>query len=290
MRSSFFSNSPIFPTMYCLLNGELIKTKDAVIPINDLAVLRGYGIFDFFRLSSGIPLFIDDHLERFYSSASQVRLEVGYTKQDLKTQILELISRNQMPVSGIRMVLTGGTGTGGYKIGKPNLIITQEHIHFPSEEMFKNGVKLITYEYLRELPHVKTINYMTGIWLQEEIARQGAFDVLYLHKGQVHELTRSNIFIINAQNEIITPNDQILHGVTRKQVIKSIQGKYRVTLRSISLEELYTAKEVFLTGTTKKVLPIRQIDEQVYGEPGDVTREVMRLFDQVEEKKARNTS
>lgn len=274
--------------MYCLLNGELVKTKEAVIPINDLAVLRGYGIFDFFRLSAGVPLFIDDHLERFYMSASHVRLEVGWAKSDLKTQLLELITQNQMPVSGIRMVLTGGTGEGGYKIGKPNLIVTQEPIHFPSADMFHNGVKLITYEYLREIPHVKTINYMTGIWLQEEITRQGAFDVLYLHKGYVHELTRSNLFIVNAQKELVTPSERILHGVTRKQVIRAVSDHFTVIQRPIASEELPGAMEVFLTGTTKKVLPISQIDEHIYGKPGKVTLEVMRLFDEAERKFVRD--
>lgn len=247
-------------------------------------MLRGYGIFDFFRVSEGVPLFIDDHLDRFFSSAEQVRLPVGTERKVLKRQILDLISHNQMPVSGIRMVLTGGTGAGAYAIGKPNLIVTQEAIHFPSDRQFDSGVKLITHEYLRDIPQVKTINYMTGIWLQDQIATQGAFDVLYTQNGFVHELTRSNIFIVNANDELVTPNELILHGVTRKQVIKAVKDRYTVIERPLARQELFSATEVFLTGTTKKVLPIRQIDGHLFGGPGPITREVMRLFDEAETK------
>ena len=268
--------------MYCILNGKLIPVDQAFLPVNDLALLRGYGIFDFFRLTNGVPLFMDDHLSRFYHGAAKARLTVDFDQQTLKVQILELIGRNAMPVSGIRIVLTGGTGAGAYKIGKPNLIVTQEPIHFPTKDMYENGVKLITHDYLRDLPDVKTINYMTGIWMQSEIERQGAFDVLYVHLNSVHELTRSNLFIVGQDGAIRTPKDNVLLGITRKQVIQAIGETYQVAEQSFTIEDLYAAREVFLTGTTKKVLPIRQIDDTVYGEPGAVTREVMRRFEEVE--------
>lgn len=265
-----------------MVNGVLKRIEDASLPIDDLALLRGYGIFDFFRLSNGVPLFMDDHLDRFYYGAAKARLPVSQSKEELRSKILELISRNNMPVSGIRIVLTGGTGEGAYKIGKPNLVVTQEPIHFPTEEMYCKGIKLITHEYLRDLPQVKTINYMTGIWLQDEIQRQGAFDVLYYHKGIVHELTRSNLFMVRKDGAIQTPKENVLPGITRKHIIRAIQDNYPIDERSFSMGELYAAKEVFLTGTTKKVLPVRQIDDHLYGDPGEVTKDVMRMFEEVE--------
>ena len=192
-----------------------------------------------------------------------------------------MFEQNRMEVSGIRIVLTGGNGNGAYAVGKSNLIVTQEPISFPTDEMFAHGVKLITHEYLRDLPEVKTINYMTGIWLQQQIKESGAFDVLYIHKGEVHELTRSNIFIVNNEGELITPKEKVLHGVTRKRLINAIGN---VQQRNISVGELANAREVFITGTTKKVLPIHTIDQWTYQSAveGSKTSEVMKVLAQLE--------
>ncbi len=267
--------------MKCIFNDQLKDQKDVSLPIHDIALTRGYGIFDFFRLCDGVPLFINDHLDRFYRGAALARLTSPISQETLKELLYEMFEANQMPVSGVRIILTGGTGKGAYAIGESNLIVTQEPIIFPTDEMFANGVKLITHEYLRDVPEVKTINYMTGIWLQQRIEEQGAYDVLYINNGVVHELTRSNIFIVNSKRELITPQEQVLHGVTRKHLIREIGN---VQQRTITIEELASAKEVFITGTTKKVLPIHTIDQWKYhsAEGGSMTREVMKVFAQLE--------
>ena len=267
--------------MKCIFNGQLLDQEEVSFPIDDIALLRGYGIFDFFRLSAGIPLFMEDHLDRFYKGAELARLKSPVGREELKSLLFEMFEHNKMDVSGIRIVLTGGNGNGAYAVGKSNLIITQEPISFPTDEMFANGVKLITHEYLRDLPEVKTINYMTGIWLQNQIKENGAFDVLYIHKDEVHELTRSNIFIVNQDGDLITPKERVLHGVTRKRLINAIGD---VQQRNITIDELANAREVFITGTTKKVLPIHTIDEWNYqsAQEGSKTSEVMQVLAQLE--------
>ncbi len=267
--------------MKCIFNDRVREQSEVSLPIHDIALTRGYGVFDFFRLSGGVPLFIDDHLDRFYRGAALARLTSPVDKETLKGLLFEMFELNDQQVSGIRLILTGGTGNGAYAIGQPNLIVTQEPIVFPTDEMFARGVKLITHEYLRDLPKVKTINYMTGIWLQQQIIENGAYDVLYINKGVVHELTRSNIFIVNSTGELVTPEDHVLHGVTRKHLIGALGN---VQQRSITLNELAEAKEVFITGTTKKVLPIHTIDEWKYSsaEAGSRTGEIMKIFAKLE--------
>ncbi|MEP2772714.1 MAG: aminotransferase class IV [Fulvivirga sp.] len=270
--------------MFCLVNGHLQQTKDAVLSINDLAIMRGYGIFDFFRLSDGVPLFIDDHLDRFYHASERVRLKIPFTKNELKEHLYTLFDKNQMRVAGIRMILTGGYTPNGYDPGQPNLVITQEPITFPPAYKYENGIKLITHEYLRDLPEVKTINYMTGIFLQDKVQREGAYDVVYYYNDQVLELTRSNIFIVDEHNKIITPKNNILLGITRKNLLRAAKDKVSIIERPIALKELYNAKEAFLTGTTKRVLPITQMDDRTIGngKPGNVTRQMIELFEQYE--------
>lgn len=271
--------------MYCLVNGQISEVKHAAIGINDLALMRGYGIFDFFRLANGVPLFLDDHLDRFYKASQQVRLKVPFSKDELKQHLNHLFDKNQMPISGVRLILTGGITENGYDPGVPNLIITQEPITFPPTYKYENGVKLITHEYLRDLPDVKTINYMTGIYLQERVQRAGAYDVVYYHDNKVLELTRSNIFIVNKKQEVITPKENMLHGITRKSLIRVAKGDVPIVERSFTLEELYNAEEAFLTGTTKKVLPITQMDDVTIGDGtvGEVTKQMMEIFKKCEE-------
>ncbi|WP_185152825.1 aminotransferase class IV [Fulvivirga aurantia] len=264
----------------------MLKEEDASLGIRDLALLRGYGIFDFFRLSKGVPLFIDDHLDRFYAAAEKVRLDVPYTQQELKSRIGELLNLNEMPISGVRLLLTGGYTPDGFDPGHPNLVVTQEPISFPSTEKYTHGIKLITYEHLREMAHVKTINYMTGVWLRKKVIEENAYDVIYTYQNKVLELTRSNVFIVDSDNKIVTPKENVLMGITRKNLIRAIEadGGYTIEERDVSVNELVEAKEAFLTGTTKKVLPITQIDDKKIGggQVGKVTNKMMTLFKKTE--------
>ncbi len=270
--------------MFCYLNGNLLKDTQATLKINDLSILRGYGIFDFFRTVNNKSLFFEDHLDRFYNSAKIAHLPITFSKPEVIDQINSLLTTNKLPISGIRMVLTGGYSKDGYSVGKPNLIITQGPITFPAEEMYSNGVKLITHDFLRELPEVKTINYMTGIWLKSKIKEEKAFDALYINNGQVLELTRSNIFIITKEGKIITPEKNILKGITRKKVLEIAAPHYDIEEREISTEELFHAQEAFLTGTTKKILPITVVDNQKIGDgkPGPISRQLLEMFNELE--------
>lgn len=271
--------------MYCLLNTQLVKKEEARIGVTDLAILRGFGIFDFFRLNKGVPVFMEDHLARFYKAATDIGLEVPIPKDALSDQIFQLLKKNDMPESGIRIVLTGGYSEDSYTPAEPNLIVLHESISFPSKSKYENGVKLITHEYLRDLPHVKTINYMTGIFLQPKVKAAGAYDVLYTNTGNVLELTRSNIFIVK-NDQIFTPKENMLAGVTRKNLIQAAKKEFEVIEKAISIDELKEAEEVFLSGTTKRVLGISQIDNHSVGKGkvGKVTERVMELFKKCEEE------
>ena len=270
--------------MFCSLNGVITPYAQAQIDINDLGLLRGYGIFDYFRIHQNTPLFLEDHLDRFYKSAEIIKLAIPFEREELTTGIFELIRLNNMSQSGIRLVLTGGYSENAYSIGKPNLIITQEPFSFSSDSVYREGVKLITHEYMREIPEVKTTNYITAIWQQDQIASANAFDVLYHQKGLISEVSRSNFFLITQNNKLITPVSGILKGVTRKNVLSLARKRYEVEERAVSISELKTASEAFLTGTTKKILPVVRADGTVIGKgiPGEMTLQLSADFEKFE--------
>ena len=239
--------------------------------MNDLAVQRGYGVFDFFRTINSKFVFIDDHLDRLFYSAQRMTLPLRKTKEELKGILSELSQQNNLPDSGIRVTLTGGYSADGYSLAAPNLIITQKKL--PVSDAPLPGIKLITYEHQRQLPDVKTIDYLVAIWLKPYIVQHGADDVLYHSNGIITECPRSNIFIVTEDEKIATPAINILNGVNRKHILKLASKRYTVEERNISIEDVLSAKEVFITSTTKQVLPIVEVNGNKIadGIPGNIT-------------------
>jgi len=263
--------------MYSFFNNEFLPAEKTFIHVSDLATQRGYGIFDFFKVVSSRPLFLDDYFDRFYRSAEAMRLPVSLPREELRKAIHELIIKNGEPDCGIKMILTGGYSPDGYEIDTPNLIITQHKLSMPSPDMLEKGVKVITHEYVRDIPHVKTINYLMGIWLQHNVKDQHAYDVLYHMNGQVSEFPRCNVFIVRKDGIVVTPSDRVLHGITRKNILSLSGRKFTIQEGEVTLQEVLTAHEVFLTSTTKRIVPIVQVDHTVIGngQPGAVTLELL---------------
>ncbi|NEU07334.1 amino acid aminotransferase [Flavihumibacter sp. R14] len=272
---------------FVVLNGNIIPAADATVFINDLSIQRGYGIFDFFKLVGGRPVFLDDHLKRFYHSAGQMRLTVKQTPEELKEILHSLIARNKLPDSGVRITLTGGYSPDGFSIAEPNLIITQQKFNI-NKEAARNGTRLVSYQHQRQFSEVKTIDYLMAIWLKTFIAENHADDVLYHHKNIISECPRANIFIVTQDGALVTPVNNLLRGVIRKQVLQLASSMYRVEERDVNLTELYNAKEAFITSTTKNILPVIQVDEHVIsdGKPGETTRILQNELNQLIEQHA----
>lgn len=267
-------------TRWAYYNNDFILETDCHVPAGDLAVQRGYGVFDFFKTVNGTPIFIDEHIDRFYRSAAALRLPVGIPERALKSLLLQLTVRNALPDSGIRLTLTGGFSPDGFAIATPNLIITQQPLQLSTPAIFERGLRLATYEHQRQLPHVKTIDYLMAIWLQPWLAEQGADDVLYHHNNQISECPRANFFIVTEDARIITPDQHILEGITRTHVLH-LAGAQAAAC-SIALNNLTIAREAFITSTTKGVLPVTAINGHPVGtgKPGPITRQLTAALKQ----------
>ncbi|MCG8307799.1 MAG: aminotransferase class IV [Cytophagales bacterium] len=265
----------------CILNNKIVNCYEAFIHISDLTLLRGYGVFDFFRLVGLEPLYFHDHIERFFHSADALRLKCPVGRKKLISMILELIETNNIRNSGIRIVLTGGASETGYSIGDPSLFVINEPINPLPKDYFANGIKLITHEYSRDLPEVKSINYLMGIYKLPEIKKMGALDLLFHWNGKISEVTRSNFFIVDKDDRLITARHGVLKGINRKHVISMAKERYIVEERDLYLEELAGAKEAFITGTTKKVMPVCQVDDILIGngKPGPTTVQLQKMYE-----------
>jgi branched-chain amino acid aminotransferase len=269
--------------IYSVVNKDFVLKNEASILISDLSIQRGYGIFDFFRTINNKPVFLEDHLDRFFYSAFQLQLD-GYLNRTEITQLIhQLIEKNNISESGIRITLTGGYSEDGYSLAKPNLLITQSAFTF-NTEIFNKGIKLITFNHQRQLPSVKTIDYLMAIHLQPFIKSQNADDLLYYHENEITECPRSNFFMVNEKDEILTPSKNILKGITRKKILGLSDLNVRET--TVTPEDIKTAKEAFITSTTKNVLPVFEIDGKTIadGKPGRVTTYIYERICKLKER------
>ena len=262
------------------INDEFVPASKAALLVNDLAIQRGYGIFDFCKALHHTPVFLEEHIQRFMHSATQLRLPVR-PKEEIVSLIRQLINKNDIRHSGIKLILTGGYSPDGYVLSRPNLVIIQTPLEPPALDAFEKGLRLVTYPHIRQMPDIKTIDYLMAIWLQPYIRDRGADDVLYQRDGFVSECPRSNFFIVTEDHEVVTPSENILKGVIRGKVLQMARQSYTTAERRVSLDDIRNAREAFITSTTKHIIPIVQIDGQTVGDgmPGKISRHLRQQLD-----------
>jgi len=263
-------------------NGQFVPAAEAQLGVEDIGILRGFGIFDFFSVRGGKPLFLDFHLQRFIRSAESMGLQVPLDFEALKNTIHQLFKLNNTFDAGIRLVLTGGYSPNSYLPVEPNFFILEQNFTYPDPASYQSGVSLLLHQYTREIPGVKTTNYVVPILQAKKLREAGAYDLLY-HDGQeVSESSRSNFFAVLPGKRIITPHHNILKGITRQHVLEVAKfTSYTVEEKSLSLTDLAQAEEAFLTSTTKGILPVIQIDEHLVGngKVGSLSQELMAYWE-----------
>lgn len=267
--------------MYCFLNGKLTPEHAASLHLNDLALLRGFGIFDFFVFERFQPRFLEDYLDRFFRSAEHLGLQSPLTRDELRRGVHQLIAANEQPNGGIRLVLTGGYTEDGFTPGVGNVFILQSAFPWPKTVQFEQGVSVATYQHQRELPEVKSLNYITGIYLLPWLRQQNADFVVYHDGTHLRESDRSNFFIVTADGTLVTPKEKVLAGITRAKILEAAHALgIPVSEREVAIGELAMAREAFLTSSTKGALPVCRIDGRIVGDgkPGEITHQLHEKF------------
>ena len=250
-----------YPIYY---KGTWQDPEKVTISVKDVGFLRGFGIFDFFRIMDGKPIFMSDHLDRFLSSAAKMGLNHSYSKESLATLINEISAQSVDPCLGVKLVLTAGFSLNGFDpVGESELYI------FPGIFSFAEptaGLRLMSREYNREMADIKSLNYAFALREMPAVRAAGGDDLIY-HTPEfgVSESSRSNLFYVK-DGVIHTPSDHILEGITRKKVIELASSVFEVRVGACSLADFMYADEVFTTGSTKRVLPILSIDGKQIGD------------------------
>lgn len=263
------------------VNGAYVPAAQAGLPLNDLGIVRGYGVFDLLR-TYGLTLFrLDEHLARLESSASQIGLMLPWNRAELTAIVQETYARNPIPNAWIRIVVTGGPSANFMMPeGKPSLVVMVQPITPNPAEHYTQGTKTRTTLIERTMATVKSLNYIGAIVAMQSAAPLGAVEALYLDaQDRLTEGTRANLFVVR-HGQLITPREGILKGITRQVVMEVAAPEFVVVEGPIHYRDIQSLDEAFLTSTTKEVLPVVQIDEHVIGtgKPGPVTQRIMELF------------
>lgn len=249
------------------VNGQFVPDEKAVIPVTDLAVLRGYGVFDLFRTYNGKPFHWQAHLERLVGSAQRIGLTFPWSRKELTTIVMQTVHKNpEIDNAYVRVVITGGASRDFATFeNKPRLLVLISPIPVYPDWWYQKGVKLITLYQERTIPDAKSIDYIPATMAMKKARQQDAVEVIYLDAaGRALEGTSTNVFLFS-KGRLITPGEGILSGITRKVVIETAQSDFPVEIRDVPLKELLRADEVFITGTSKGIVPVVQVDETVIG-------------------------
>jgi branched-chain amino acid aminotransferase len=266
------------------IDGKFLPEKDAKIPVNDLAILRGYGIFDFLRTYGGKPFHLKDHLKRLEHSAKSIELKLPLSIEEIHDIVLETLKRNQHKDSNVRIVVTGGqTEDFITPCGKPRLLVMVTEVRFYPQKWYENGVKIITVPLERQIPAAKSLNYLSAILALKEAYQKKAVEAVYTDRDEnLREGTTSNFFIF-IDGKMVTPGtEDILPGITRQVVLELAEHEFEVQIRDIHMDELAGAQGAFLSSSNKQILPVVQVDELTIGDgkPCEQTRLVMKCFEE----------
>jgi branched-chain amino acid aminotransferase len=277
------------------LNDELVDAAQAKVSVYDHGLLYGDGVFEGIRAYNGRVLKMRSHLARLFESARHIRLQIPYSIEELEVAIRKTLEANQKRDGYIRLCVTRGAGTLGlnpYQCNEPTTFIIADSITLYPHELYEKGMAVVTASTIRNhpgalSPRVKSMNYLNNILAKIEAIDAGVLEAIMLnHQGFVAECTGDNIFIVReleGEPTLVTPplNAGILEGVTMNLVIElAIAAGIAVRRFDLTKHDLYTADEMFLTGTAAEVIPVTKVDGRLIGngEPGAITQRLIADF------------
>jgi branched-chain amino acid aminotransferase len=277
--------------MKIYLNGKLIPEREAKVSVFDHGLLYGDGVFEGIRSYNGRIFELEAHVDRLYDSAKAIALDIPMTRAGMMKAVARTCKANKTTNGYIRLVVTRGVGTLGlnpYLCKKPQVIIIAADIQLYPKKLYDEGLSIVTVGTIRNLseavnPRIKSLNYLNNILAKIEAINSGCMEAIMLNsQGAVAEATGDNIFIVRG-DKLVTPpvNEGILEGITRNAVMDLAREQgLTVSQERLSRYDLYTADEVFLTGTAAEVIGVVNIDRRQIGDgtPGPVTRKLVKVY------------
>jgi branched-chain amino acid aminotransferase len=277
------------------MDGEFVPENEAKISIFDHGFLYGDGVFEGIRAYNGRVFRLKEHIDRLYDSAKAIDLKIPISKEEFIDIILETLRRNNLRDAYIRPIVTRGVGDLGLdprKCQKPSIIVITKPWGKLYGDLYDKGLTAVTVAVRRVSfdalpPNIKSLNYLNNILAKIEANAKGGDEAIFLDRnGYVSEGSGDNIFIVKNGAILTPPTINNLRGITREVVIEII-NKLGIPFKetNLGLYDLYTADEVFVTGTAAEIAPIVVIDGRNIGDgrPGKITKRLIEEFNRLTE-------
>ncbi|MGG3573818.1 branched-chain-amino-acid transaminase [Bacillus gobiensis] len=276
---------------WIFLNDKFVKKEDATISVYDHGFLYGDGVFEGIRVYNGNVFRMKEHMKRLYESAMSILLEIPYSIEELTELVLHTVEKNQLKDAYIRLVVSRGKGDLGLdpnKCHKPSIVIIVEPLAIFPKSLYETGIDIVTVPTRRNRPDVlspkvKSLNYLNNVLVRIEAHLAGVSEALMLNdQGYVAEGSADNIFIYK-NGKLLTPPGYVgaLEGITRNAIIEYAKEMgYEVSEEPFTRHDVYTAEEVFLSGTAAEVISVIKVDGRVIGNgrPGVHTNRLLEEF------------
>ncbi len=276
------------------LNGSLLPLSQARISVLDYGFLYGYGLFETMRAYEGKVFRLDGHLNRL--TAASETLGFSVSSMDLKTAVADVIQANRLGNARIRIAISIGEGgmiPDPSTCDKPTVLILATEYHPYSEKTYQAGFKAIVSSIHRNsqspLSRLKSANYLESLLAKQQARAAGVDEAILLNeKGHLAEASMSNIFLAT-DGTLLTPAEDsgVLSGITRAATRELCwQLSIKCHEEMITLEELFSAEEAFLTNSLMEIMPLTEIDGKAIGSgrPGPITEKLMAAYKELSGK------
>ena len=259
------------------INGQYFHRSEAKVSVMDSGYLLGDGVWEGIRLHKGHLIHLDGHLNRLYSGAEAIAMDIGISRQDMTSAIMETLEKNEMESDvHIRLIVSRGIKKTPYQhpkvtIGRPTVVIIPEYKK-ASEKVKENGITLATVKTLRDNrtqdPRINSLSKHNCIAACIEADKLGVDEGLMLDThGFVSTCNSTNFFIVRDGQVWTSTGEYCLNGVTRGSIIRLCK-EYDVPVfeKNFILNDVHTAGEVFVTGTFAGVIPVISVDGITIGD------------------------
>ncbi len=263
---------------YCSRNGTLLPLAEATVPIDDVNLQYGYGVYETMKVRKGVLYFPEMHEQRLFHSAQVIGLGHLLQPGDVSRWTGELIAANRISDANIKQLLIGSPTEDRPELS--TLYIMALNPLFPDRKLYQRGAALIIVEAERQFPQAKSLNMLASTIAYRKARAAGAYDALLLNRhGNVTEGTRTNFYVTDGQTIRTTPHSQVLAGVTRTTVNQVIDNLGVPLLEEpVAQRELAHVAGCFVTSTSSKVMPVSRIGDLEFEIP-ELVRRLMKAYD-----------
>lgn len=262
------------------LNGQFVTEDKLLVSPKDLGFARGFAVHDFLVTHNKKPFKLQEHIDRLYKSAEIIGLKIPWNKTQIIEWVKETLEKNDKEIEKtVKIFLTGGIAPYLNQSESPTIIIMiNQYIPLPSS-YYENGVKAKTVKYKRPYPEAKTTFYIEGVRQFSNTENRDITQIIYYDDKQVFEGAGENLFAV-INGKLTTPKSNILQGITRNVLLEILKDTVNVEVRDFTIDELLNATEAFVTGSSKGVRGVIEINGKPVGsgKVGNITKEVMKRY------------